>query len=109
MGKQDVNDAYRKRQADITGLLMLIGLIFEMPVISTFLARIGVLKPEWLARKRKVAIIGAFILAAMVTPTFDPVNQSLVAAPLIVLYELSIWLAKLVYRKKETEGDLVVR
>ena len=93
----------------VTRLLMLIGLIFEMPVISTFLARIGVLKPEWLARKRKVAIIGAFILAAMVTPTFDPVNQSLVAAPLIVLYELSIWLAKLVYRKKETEGDLVVR
>jgi sec-independent protein translocase protein TatC len=43
----------------------------------------------------------AFILAAIITPTFDPINQSLVAVPLIVLYEMSIWLAKLVYRRKE--------
>ena len=84
----------------ITRLLLAIGLIFEMPVVITFLARIGVVKASWLASKRKMAIIVAFIVAAIITPTFDPINQSLVAVPLIILYELGIWLAKLVQRKK---------
>jgi len=83
----------------VTRLLLAIGLVFEMPVITTFLSRIGVITPKWLAQKRKPAIIFAFILAAIITPTFDPLNQTLVAAPLIILYELSIWLAKLVQRK----------
>lgn len=86
--------------AIITRLLLSIGLVFEMPVITTFLARIGVLKARWLSSRRKTAIIVAFILAALITPTFDPINQSLVAIPLIVLYEMSIWLAKLVQRKE---------
>ncbi len=80
----------------ITRLLLAIGLVFEMPVISTFLVRIGVIKSSWLAGKRKFAIVGAFILGAIITPTFDPINQTLVALPLIVLYELSIWLARIV-------------
>jgi sec-independent protein translocase protein TatC len=84
----------------VTRLLLAIGLIFEMPVVSTFLARLGVVSSHWLASKRKIAIILAFILAAIITPTFDPINQSLVAVPLVVLYELSIWLAKLVQKKK---------
>ncbi len=87
--------------AIITRLLLAIGLVFEMPVVTTFLARIGIVKPEWLAAKRKIAIIMAFVAAAIITPTFDPINQSLVAVPLVVLYEMSIWLAKLVYRKKD--------
>jgi len=86
--------------AIVTRLLLAIGVVFEMPVITTFLARLGILKPQWLANKRKVALIGAFVLAAIVTPTFDPINQSLVAIPIIALYELSIWLAKLVYKKE---------
>ncbi|MCK4863691.1 MAG: twin-arginine translocase subunit TatC [Dehalococcoidales bacterium] len=86
--------------AIITRLLIAIGLVFELPVVTTFLARMGIVKPEWLASKRKMAIIVAFVLAAIITPTFDPINQSLVAVPLIILYEMSIWLAKLVYRKR---------
>lgn len=90
----------------VTRLLLAIGLIFEMPVVTTFLARIGVVKAKWLADKRKIAVIGAFIFSAIITPTFDPINQSLVAVPLIILYELSIWLAKLVQRKKpEAAGN----
>ncbi|MFH1647011.1 MAG: twin-arginine translocase subunit TatC [Chloroflexota bacterium] len=85
----------------ITRLLLAIGLIFEMPVVTTFLARIGIIKPHWLSDRRKIAIIGAFVLAAIITPTFDPINQTLVAVPLIILYEMSIWLAKLAYRRKE--------
>jgi len=88
----------------ITRLLVAIGLVFELPVLTTFLARIGVITPKWLANKRKLAIIFAFILAAIITPTFDPINQSLVAIPLIILYEMSIWLAKLVYRGKKEES-----
>ncbi len=84
----------------VSRLLLAIGLTFEMPVITTFLARLGVITPKWLSDKRKPAIICAFILAAIITPTFDPLNQVLVAAPLIVLYELSIGLAKLVQRRK---------
>ncbi len=88
----------------ITRLLVAIGLVFELPVLTTFLARIGVITPKWLADKRKLAIILAFILAAIITPTFDPINQSLVAIPLIILYEMSIWLAKLVHRGKKKES-----
>ena len=88
----------------VTRLLVAIGLVFELPVLTTFLARIGVITPKWLASKRKLAIILAFILAAIITPTFDPINQSLVAIPLIILYEMSIWLAKLVHRGKKEES-----
>ncbi len=84
----------------ITRLLLAIGLVFEMPVITTFLARIGILKPKWLSDRRKIAIVTAFIIAAIITPTFDPINQSLVAVPLIVLFEISILLAKLVQRRE---------
>jgi len=87
----------------VSRLLLAIGLVFEMPVVTTFLARLGIITSKWLASKRKIAIISAFILAAIITPTFDPINQSLVAVPLIVLYEMSIWLAKLVQRKEPRE------
>jgi len=84
----------------VARLLLAIGIVFEMPVITTFLARLGVLKPKWLSDHRRAAIIFAFILAAIITPTFDPINQSLVAVPLIVLYEMSIWLARLVQKRQ---------
>jgi sec-independent protein translocase protein TatC len=85
-------------------LLLLTGLVFEMPVISTFLARIGILKPEWLSSKRSIAIIAAFIIAAAITPP-DPITQVILAVPLIILYEMSILLAKLVYRRKKQASD----
>jgi len=85
----------------VTRLLLAIGIAFEVPVVLTFLSRLGIVNPQWLAAKRKWAFIGAFILAAIITPTMDPINQSLVAVPLVVLYEMSIWLSKLVYRKRK--------
>ena len=88
----------------VTRLLLSIGLVFEAPVVTTFLARMGVINSEWLAKRRRMAIIFAFVLAAIITPTFDPVNQILVAVPLIILYEMSVWLAKLVERKKVAES-----
>lgn len=82
-------------------LLLASGLIFEIPVISTFLARLGIISSGWMARQRKWAVIFAFILGALITPTIDPVNQILVALPFIVLYEMSVWLAKLVERRSK--------
>jgi len=89
----------------VTRLLLVVGLVFELPVLTTFLSRIGVIKPKWLADKRKPAIIISFILAAIITPTIDPINQCLVAAPLILLYEMSIWLSKLVYKRKTVADE----
>ena len=91
----------------VTRLLLLVGLVFEMPVLTTFLARLGVLKPKWLADKRKAAIILAFVLAALITPTIDPINQCLVALPLVVLYEMSVWLAKLVHKKESVADEAI--
>ena len=85
----------------VTRLLLAVGLVFEMPVVATVLARFGLVQPKWLASKRKWAIVIAFILGGIITPTLDPVNQILVTLPLILLYEMSIWLTRLVYKKKK--------
>ncbi|MEW6142416.1 MAG: twin-arginine translocase subunit TatC [Chloroflexota bacterium] len=84
----------------VTRILLVTGLIFELPVVTTFLSRLGVLSPKWLAGKRKAAILLSFVIAAVVTPTMDPINQTLVAGTLIVLFEMSIWLAKIFQRRQ---------
>jgi len=84
----------------LTRMLLVLGLIFETPVITTFLARMGIVSWRWLRNKWKIAIIGAFVISAVITPTPDPINQTIVAAPLIVLYGLSIILAWMVQRRK---------
>jgi len=91
----------------VSRLLLAIGLVFELPAVTTFLSKLGIISPQWLSSKRKTAIIFAFILAAIITPTFDPINQSLVAIPLVVLYEMSIWLAKLVHPKESVTVPVV--
>ena len=85
----------------IMQLLLIIGLMFEMPVVTTFLTRIGVLSYRWMAGKRKIWVIMAFVISAIITPTPDAINQSIVAGTLVVLYELSIWLAWLVDKNKK--------
>ncbi len=84
----------------VTRLLIGVGLMFETPIIIMFLARMGLVSPQWLGARRKLWIVLAFVIAALITPTFDPINQTIIALPLIVLLELSIWLSKLVYKKK---------
>ena len=59
------------------------------------LARLGIVSHRALARWRRYWVVVAFILGAIITPTFDPINQALVAGPLIALYELGVWLARL--------------
>lgn len=92
----------------ITRLLIAIGILFEMPVVTTFLARMGIITSRWLASRRKIMILFSFVVAAVITPTPDAVNQSIVAGTMIILYEISIWLAWLVQQKRvkaATEAD----
>lgn len=73
-------------------LLFAFGIAFELPLVIFFLARLGVVTSAGLRRNRKYAILGAFIVGALLTPP-DPASQSLMAIPLIILYEIGIWLA----------------
>jgi len=84
-----------------TKLMFWVGICFEIPIIIFFLAKIGIVKPQWLSKYRKIAYIIAFVAGAIITPTFDPVNQSLVAVPIIILYEFGIILAKIARRGKK--------
>ncbi len=84
----------------LTKLIFWIGMCFEIPLVMFFLTKIGVLKPEWLSKYRRLAYILAFVLGAIITPTFDPLNQTLVAVPVILLFEFGILLSKLARRKK---------
>lgn len=79
----------------ITSLLFWVGVSFETPLVIFFLAKLGVVTPASLSRYRRYAILVIAVLAAVITPTPDPFNMLLVMAPLIVLYEIGILLAKL--------------
>ena len=74
-------------------LMLAFGLIFQMPVIVFTLARIGILTAGFMWKNTKYAILLIFIVAAVITPTADPLNQTIMAAPMIVLYILSIGIA----------------
>jgi sec-independent protein translocase protein TatC len=76
------------------------GVVFEMPVVITLLSMLGIVTPQFLSKNRKYAILINFVIAAILTPTPDIVNQSLMAGPLIVLYEVGIICARVVGRKK---------
>lgn len=79
-------------------LLIAFGLIFEMPIFTLFLARMGILTAAIMRRGRRYAVVGIFILAAILTPP-DVVSQLLMACPMLLLYEASIWVAAAFGRK----------
>jgi sec-independent protein translocase protein TatC len=84
----------------VTRMIISVGFVFETPIIIMFLSRMGLVTPQWLARRRKLWVILAFVISALITPTFDPINQTIIALPLIVLLELSIILSRLVYKER---------
>jgi len=71
-------------------LLIAFGLIFELPIVMVLLSMTGFLTPDFLTKNRKYAILGAFVIAAIATPTPDMFNQFIMALPLILLYEIGI-------------------
>ena len=88
-------------------LIFAFGLCFQLPVIMTLLARVGLATSKGMASKRKYAIVGVFVVAAIFTPP-DPISQLSLAFPIIALYEVSIYMAKLVEKRqaaKEPDED----
>jgi sec-independent protein translocase protein TatC len=86
----------------IMTLIISFGLVFQLPVITTLMTRVGLLTADGLASKRKWAIVLAFVVAAVLTPP-DPVSQIGLALPTILLYEVSIWTARMIERSREQE------
>jgi sec-independent protein translocase protein TatC len=86
-----------------TKLLFIFGLVFELPVVLASLARLGIVSVGYLKRNRKYAVILAFVAGAFLTP--DVVSMILMAVPLMVLYEIGIFGAKIVSRRKAAEAS----
>lgn len=82
----------------VTRIMFVLGLVFETPIIVMGLAKFGVVSARQLLRFWRFAIVGAFLISAVATPTIDPITQSLVAGPIVLLYFVGIGLAWLVRR-----------
>ena len=102
-----------KNQFDITSYIGLIsvltlacGLTFQLPVVGFGLSRIGFLNPRFMRQYRRNAFVVILILAAVITPSPDVLSQVLVALPLTLLYEISIWVSGWVERNKKNDAEL---
>lgn len=84
----------------ISTLVLASGMVFELPVLIYFLTKIGIVTPESLRQYRRHAVVGILILAAVITPP-DVSSQVLVFFPLMLLYEISIWVSALVLRNEQ--------
>jgi sec-independent protein translocase protein TatC len=106
-GADDIAISLLPKVSEYLSLIMTLvfsfGLVFQLPVVTTLLARTGFLTSEGLAAKRKYAIVAAFIAAAILTPP-DPLSQIGLALPTILLYEVSIYSARLVERKRAEQA-----
>lgn len=87
-----------------TKFLLAFGIVFEMPLFILFLSLLGIVDAKMLSAYRKYAILAIFIIAAILTPTPDAFSQLLMAAPMLVLYEIGIITARIFGKKKEAEG-----
>ena len=79
----------------VTGIMFWIGVVFETPLLVFILAKLGLVNPKLLSKYRKYAVLIIAVIAAVITPTADPFNMMLLMVPLLLLYEISIWVAKL--------------
>ena len=82
----------------VTSLVLAVGLVFELPVIMYFLSKYGIVGPKFLTGKRRIMIVIIFIVAAIITPP-DVISQLMVCVPMLLLYEVSVWVAKIVWKK----------
>jgi sec-independent protein translocase protein TatC len=86
----------------IISVIITSGIVFELPMVSYFLSKLGILTPAFMKRYRRHAIVVILIIAGMVTPGPDVTSQILLAVPLFLLYEISILISKFAQKKKVT-------
>ena len=75
------------------------GIIFDLPLVLLVLAKMGIISSRFLAKQRRVMVVVAFIVGGIITPTPDIFTQTMMAVPIILLYEASIWAVKILLRK----------
>ena len=88
----------------LTSICLATGVVFELPIVAFFLTKIGVITPTFMRKYRKHAIVVIFIVAAIITPP-DVFSQTLVAIPLLILYEVSIFISARVMKQKTKDHD----
>ncbi|HYD41810.1 MAG TPA: twin-arginine translocase subunit TatC [Anaeromyxobacter sp.] len=88
----------------VLGMILGFGIVFELPVVIAFLAMIGLVTPQFLAKYRRHAMIANVALAAIITPTGDPINLAIMAVPMIVFYEIGILLARILGKRPAQAG-----
>jgi sec-independent protein translocase protein TatC len=84
--------------------LLASGVVFELPLIIVLLSRMGIVSPDLLARYRKFAFLAAFVIGAILTPTPDVFNQTLISIPIYLLYEVGIIASRIFGRKKKSDS-----
>jgi sec-independent protein translocase protein TatC len=89
----------------LLNLTLMVGLIFELPLVMGFLSLLGFTNPEFFRRFRRYWLLIAFILGAIIAPSPDPLNQSMCAIPLIILYEIGILLSAWLIRRRSKPTD----
>ncbi len=99
------NIAIGEYMSFIISVMLAAGVVFELPMVSWFLSKLGILTPAFMRHYRRHSIVVIMILAAVLTPGTDPVSQILLAVPLIGLYELSIGISAMAWRKRRRKEE----
>lgn len=94
----DINEYF----TSLTMWVISCGIIFQLPIVSYFLSKFGLLSPEFLKKYRRHSILGCFVISAVLTPP-DPVSQVMVAIPLILLFQFSILVSRFGVHRREKE------
>ncbi|MNC37039.1 Sec-independent protein translocase protein TatC [compost metagenome] len=89
----------------VTALILAFGLCFQLPVVMTLLGLAGLISSSVMAKGRRYAIVAVVVVAAVVTPP-DPISQLMLAVPMVLLYEVSIWCVRIIeLRRKKADAD----
>jgi sec-independent protein translocase protein TatC len=87
----------------LSTLCVAFGFVFQLPLVMTFVARVGLVTPAWMARHRGHFVVVAFIIAAVLTPTPDAYTQCMMAVPLCLLFEIGLWTARGAAKRREVQ------
>jgi sec-independent protein translocase protein TatC len=102
-GTQEIKNEFAidEYMSIIISVMLAAGVVFELPMVSFFLSKLGILSPKFMRKYRRHAIVIIMVLAAILSPGTDPVSQVILAVPLVLLYEISIFISKISYKKSD--------